>query len=122
MTNRRIGEPGSKVHGFIYDGLFEGKIHIDGHIYAIDALKRYPISDSSLKVQDFHSVMYDGRDVVRLKGDREFPIGKLLYIIAMILFDNVIAVMILFALFLSVFLCHLMNRLARYRRKKLRFV
>ena len=57
------------MYGFIYDGIFEGKIHTgDNNTFAIEATKRYT------NVQDkhkFHSVIYNSKDVIipaQIKG------------------------------------------------------
>ncbi|XP_070536198.1 disintegrin and metalloproteinase domain-containing protein 10-like [Ptychodera flava] len=50
--------PSSLVHGSIIDGLFEGKVYIDGEEFYIEPASRY-IEEP----KDFHSVIYKGSDV-----------------------------------------------------------
>ena len=54
------GHEKSLVHGFISnDGIFEGKIHVGNDEYFVESAKQY-FKDAP---QDFHSVMYESRDV-----------------------------------------------------------
>ena len=54
------GHTNSLVHGFISDnGEFEGKIHVGNDEYFVESAKQY-FKDAS---QDFHSVIYESRDV-----------------------------------------------------------
>ena len=53
-----VGDKNSLVHGFISDGIFEGKIHTSNDEYHVESVKRY-FSDA----QDFHSVIFRRSDV-----------------------------------------------------------
>lgn len=54
------GHKNSLVHGFISDdGVFEGKIHVGNDEYFVESAKQY-FKDAP---QDFHSVIYESRDV-----------------------------------------------------------
>lgn len=54
------GHDKSLVHGFISDdGIFEGKIHVGNDEYFVESAKQY-FKDVP---RDFHSVMYESRDV-----------------------------------------------------------
>ena len=56
----RLGHDKSLVHGFISDdGIFEGKIHVGNEEYFVESAKQY-FKDVP---RDFHSVMYESRDV-----------------------------------------------------------
>ena len=55
-----LGHKNSLVHGFISDdGVFEGKIHVGNDEYFVESAKQY-FKDAP---QDFHSVIYESRDV-----------------------------------------------------------
>ena len=55
-----LGHKNSLVHGFISDdGVFEGKIHVGSDEYFVESAKQY-FKDAP---QDFHSVIYESRDV-----------------------------------------------------------
>ena len=55
-----LGYKNSLVHGFISDdGVFEGKIHVGNDEYFVESAKQY-FKDAP---QDFHSVIYESRDV-----------------------------------------------------------
>ena len=55
-----LGHKNSLVHGFVSDdGVFEGKIHVGNDEYFVESAKQY-FKDAP---QDFHSVIYESRDV-----------------------------------------------------------
>ncbi|CAH3142564.1 unnamed protein product, partial [Porites evermanni] len=60
VTGNVEGYKNSLVHGFISDdGVFEGKIHVGNDEYFVESAKQY-FKDAP---QDFHSVIYESRDV-----------------------------------------------------------
>lgn len=53
-------EPLSSVHGFIYDGIFEGSIHTeDDNEYHVESAKQYKHLDN----EKIHSVIYNVKDI-----------------------------------------------------------
>lgn len=57
LTGEVVGEPGSKVHGVMEDGVFRGKIMGSKDSYYVEPAKRY------IKDPKFHSVIYNDKDV-----------------------------------------------------------
>jgi len=56
------GDPLSRVHGFIYDDIFEGQIHCgDGNEFHIESIIQYKHLNHS---KDVHSVIYNTKDVL----------------------------------------------------------
>lgn len=53
------GEPSSYVHGSVIDGIFSGRIDLDGETFYIDKAELY-----FPELQPFHSVIYSDREVV----------------------------------------------------------
>ena len=53
-----VGDKNSLVHGFISDGIFEGKIHTSNDEYHVESVKKYFSAP-----QDFHSVIFRRSDV-----------------------------------------------------------
>ena len=53
------GEPDSIVHGFVHDGIFEGRVHTqDGSEFHIESAKPYKLDNDTV-----HSVIYDTKDI-----------------------------------------------------------
>lgn len=70
--------------GYIYNGIFEGRIHISDkdnkpHLFAVEASKRFMVNEP--EQQAFHSVIYDADDVIHEDGNngasQNKPIGRL---------------------------------------------
>ena len=58
----RKGDPKSRVHGFIHDDIFEGRIFCgDGNEYNIDSIIQYKHLNHSA---DVHSVIYNAADII----------------------------------------------------------
>ena len=56
------GDPESRVHGFIHDDIFEGRIFCgDGNEYNIDSIIQYKHLNHSA---DVHSVIYNAADII----------------------------------------------------------
>lgn len=56
------GDPKSRVHGFIFDNIFEGRIYCgDGSEFHIESTKQYKHINHT---KDVHSVIYNAKDVV----------------------------------------------------------
>lgn len=59
-----VGDPRSVVHGFVHDGIFEGKIRCgDGNEFHVESAKQY----KQLDHKTFHSIIYNTEDVVHPK-------------------------------------------------------
>ena len=57
-----VGDPNSKVHGFVFNNIFEGRIHCgDGNEFHIESAKQYKHLNHT---SDVHSVIYNAKDVV----------------------------------------------------------
>lgn len=58
------GDTNSRVHGFVHDDIFEGRVHFgDGNEFHIESTKQY----NHLDPTKFHSVIYNVRDIVHPK-------------------------------------------------------
>lgn len=59
-----LDDPLSWVHGFVHDGIFEGRVHCgDGNEFHIESTKQYDHLDH----REFHSVIYNVDDVIHPK-------------------------------------------------------
>lgn len=59
-----LGDTNSRVHGFVHDDIFEGRVHFgDGNEFHIESTKQY----NHLDPTKFHSVIYNVRDIVHPK-------------------------------------------------------
>jgi len=55
------GAANSRVHGFVYDDIFEGRVYFaDGNEYHIESIKQYP----HLNESKCHSVIYNTKEVI----------------------------------------------------------
>lgn len=67
------GDPASRVYGSLFDGVFDGHIHLsDGNSYTVDKTAKYYAADE--RPASFHSVIYHDKQInhrtMRMDGSR----------------------------------------------------